>query len=381
MNHGIELSTDGTTLYASSSESLFAWDYDPNTSSATNRRTVVTNMAGSDHTTRTLLLSRKVPGMMVVTRGSTSNIDFASSQLSSGHSQIKAFNLKNRSGDPYDFDTDGKRLGWGLRNDVGIAEHPATGGLYTVENSADQITRMGVDVHENNPGEEMNFLGQLDGTDSANQGRNFGYPWCFSAWGVDELPDNANLTVGSQFAIDASTDSHNQNKTDAYCAEQVAPRLTFQAHMAPIDIKFHNGGTEAWISFHGSWDRTDPIGYRVSMVSFKNGEPVDASDSKTAAKTIFANADDSVCPGDCFRPAGLVFDRKGRLFVASDASGEIYMISQTSGAGTSKQGTSTATSTPSATASGSTGVAGRFGRPFPALVLGLVAVLGFSWMI
>lgn len=210
-------------------------------------------MAGTDHTTRTLLLSEKVPGLLVVTRGSTSNIDFEASDITSGHSQIKAFNLRNMTDAPYDFNLDGLRLGWGLRNDVGIAEHPVTGGLYSVENSADQISRMGLDVHENNPGEEMNFLGYLNGTVSSNQGKNFGYPWCFAAWNVSELPDHAELHVGSQFAIDPTSDSHNQNKTDHYCAQLVAPRLTFQAHMAPLDIKFHNGGTEAWISFHGSW--------------------------------------------------------------------------------------------------------------------------------
>lgn len=77
-------------------------------------------------------------------------------------------------------------------------------------------------------------------------------------------------------------------------------------------------------------DRTEPIGYKVSMVSFKDGEPVDRSTSTTAAKDIFANADNSVCPDDCFRPAGLVFDSRGRLFVSSDASGEIYMITRES---------------------------------------------------
>ena len=95
--------------------------------------------------------------MLVVTRGSTSNIDFDAASLSSGHSQVKAFNLNNLTG-VYDFDADGLRLGWGLRNDVGVAEHPGSGGIYTVENSADQLTRMGVDIHEDNPAEEMNFL-------------------------------------------------------------------------------------------------------------------------------------------------------------------------------------------------------------------------------
>lgn len=306
-------------------------------------------MAGDDHTTRTLLLSEKAPGMLVVTRGSTSNIDFEAASLDSGHSQVKAFNLNNRSG-VYDFDADGLRLGWGLRNDVGVAEHPGSGGIYTVENSADQLTRMGVDIHEDNPAEELNFLGYLHGPKYAQQGGNFGYPWCFSAWGVSDLPDNGNLSVGSQYAIDASTASNNQNKTDAYCAEQLPARLVFQAHMAPLDIKFTSDGLQAWVTFHGSWDRTDPVGYKMSVVAFKkNGDPVDDLNSTTAAVDIFANQDNSKCPNDCFRPVGMAIDSQGRIYVSSDASGEVYLISKTSGTGNS--GPSSTTSSPSATGS------------------------------
>ncbi|EXJ59306.1 uncharacterized protein A1O5_12187 [Cladophialophora psammophila CBS 110553] len=349
LNHGIELSNDGKTLYASSSDQVFAWQYSQSSRTVSNRTTIVTNMAGTDHTTRTLLLSKKAPGLLVVTRGSTSNIDLAAASLSSGHSQIKAFNLTNRTSTPYDFSTAGLRLGWGLRNDVGIAEHPVSGGVFSVENSADQITRMGVDVHQDNPAEELNFLGYLNGTHYAHQGGNFGYPWCFSAWAVEDLPDHTNLTVGSQFAIDASPDSNNQNRTDVYCAEQLPARLVFQAHMAPLDIKFNNSGTEAWITFHGSWDRDTPTGYKLSVVAFHNsGQPVDDLQSKTAARDIFANADNSECPDDCFRPVGMAIDDRGRIFVSSDASGEIYLISKVSGGNgsSSSPSSSIAASTP-----------------------------------
>lgn len=311
LNHGIELSNDGRILYASSAEEVYSWSYDDSARTVSNRATIVANMTTNDHTTRTLMLSQKAPGMLVVTRGSTSN---------------------NLTG-VYDFDADGLRLGWGLRNDVGVAEHPGSGGIYTVENSADQLTRMGVDIHEDNPAEEMNFLGYLNGKAYAPQGGNFGYPWCFSAWGVSDLPDNGNLTVGSQYAIDASPASNNQNRTDAYCAQQLPARLVFQAHMAPLDIKFNNSGTEAWVSFHGSWDRTQPVGYKVSVVAFKqNGEPVDVLQSQTAARDVFANQDNSKCPDDCFRPAGMVIDSQGRIYVSSDASGEVYLVSKSSGA-------------------------------------------------
>ena len=112
-------------------------------------------MTTDDHTTRTLLLSQNVDGALLINRGSTSNIDAMAEDLSSGHSQIRAFQLKDFNDTAFDFNTQGTRLGWGLRNSVGIVEHPDTGGIYSVENSADEIMREGVDVHQNNPGEEM----------------------------------------------------------------------------------------------------------------------------------------------------------------------------------------------------------------------------------
>ena len=260
--------------------------------------------------------------MLFVSRGSTSNIDPLAEQLSTGHSQIRAFNLSNMTSSAYSFDTDGLRLGWGLRNSVGVAEHPSTGGIYSVENSADQITRDGDDVHEDNPGEEMNFHGTLTNNTYDGQGSNYGYPYCFAAWDPSDLPDNSKLEVGSQFSIGTPNNTIN----DTFCADQTAPRLTFQAHMAPLDIKFNNSGNDAWVTFHGSWDRTDPSGYKVSTIQFDNGSPVAMPNSNTSYVDIFANADNSKCPDNCFRPVGMAFDQLGRLFVSSDASGEIYVI-------------------------------------------------------
>ncbi|KAI4145152.1 MAG: hypothetical protein L6R39_003921 [Caloplaca ligustica] len=206
-------------------------------------------MNTDDHTTRTLLLSQKADGMLVVSRGSTSNIDTEAGLLSSGHSQVKAFNIRNVSNDGYDFNVDGLRLGWGLRNSVGLVEHPDTGGVYSVENSVDQLVREGKDVHQDNPGEEMNFHGYLNGTEYEPQGSNYGYPFCFSAWVPEDLPQNGNIKVGTQFAMG----DQNSTINDTYCADLIPPRLTFQAHMAPLDIKFNNSAKEAWVTFHGSW--------------------------------------------------------------------------------------------------------------------------------
>lgn len=250
MNHGLALSSDGLSLYASSAEAAYSWYYDPEKASIVGQRsTIVTGMANTGHTTRTLLLSRKADRTLVISRGSASNIDVEAGLLSSGHCQIKSFDLKNVPSDGFDFTSAGQRLGWGLRNSVGLAEHPDTGGIFSVENSADNIERDSIKIYRDNPGEEMNFHGYLNGTRYAAQGSNFGYPHCFAAWRVDDIPQNTNLEVGNQFTIGDQNDTINDN----FCAAQTPPILTFQAHMAPLDIVFNNSATEAWITFHGSW--------------------------------------------------------------------------------------------------------------------------------
>lgn len=149
--------------------------------------------------------------------------------------------------------------------------------------------------------------------------------------------------------------------------------------MAPLDIKFNSNGTEAYIAFHGSCksqtttspclpgslsqctkrnkertltystphpagNRNDPVGYKLSVVSFANGQPVEPPTSTTAAKDILSNADLSACPGKCFRPVGLAIDDKGRIFMSSDSTGEIYVLQK--GDMTALGGGSSATSTP-----------------------------------
>jgi hypothetical protein len=89
----------------------------------------------------------------------------------------------------------------------------------------------------------------------------------------------------------------------------------------------------------------------VSSLVFdpSSGTPVAASNSLTAATDIFSNANLSNCPDACFRPVGLALDSKGRIFVSSDATGEIYVLVKTSN---STAGTGTGTGTGTATATG-----------------------------
>ncbi|KAL8306089.1 hypothetical protein RB597_003300 [Gaeumannomyces tritici] len=327
LNHGIELSDDGKTLYASSADSVYSWEYDvgQGAAKADSRRTLISGMASQGHTSRTILMSRKTKGTLLVSRGSASNMDADARDRGSGVSQIRAFDLSSPPTDggrarAFRYASEGRLVGWGLRNSVGVAEHPgAAGGVYSVENSADDVRRMGADVHRDNPGEEMNFHGPV----SSPAGANHGYPDCLALWDTN-VPQGSGMRTGAQFALGGE----GSNVTDAACAGSnfAAPRLTFQAHTAPLDLKFSADGAEAYVSFHGSWNRDDPVGYKISMIRFANGEPTEPADSRSSTVDIMSNPDLSACPGRCFRPVGLALDQRGRMFMSSDSTGEIYLL-------------------------------------------------------
>jgi len=338
LNHAVQLSPDNSFIYASNIDQAFRWSYDASSTKNTSAPdTIVTDMTNGDHSTRTLLLSAKMPGMMLVSRGSGDNIDPIAADIKSGRSQLRVFNVSaGTEGDwPYQYNTTGTLMGWGLRNSVGVAEHPVTGGIYTVENSADDVERMGVDIHTDNPGEEMNFHSTVEayfnGTKDPRLGASFGYPTCFAAWNVSHIPQAGNLQVGMEFAINDVTV---QGNTDADCQKNsVQPRLTFPAHWAPLDVLFNKAGNLAWVTSHGSWDRDPPDGYLLFAVPFSgsSGSPIASANSTTSWTPIMTNKDNHNCPNSCFRPVGLAFDSKGRLFMSSDSTGEIYVITASDG--------------------------------------------------
>ncbi len=104
------------------------------------------------------------------------------------------------------------------------------------------------------------------------------------------------------------------------------------------------------------------MGYKLSSLAFSNGQPVDPPSSTTAAKDILSNSDLSACPGKCFRPVGLAMDGKGRVYVSSDSTGEIYVLQKadmTALGGGSATGSGTFVTS---TAGGLSNVGARSGR-------------------
>lgn len=190
------------------------------------------------------------------------------------------------------------------------------------------MERYGEDIHQTNPGEELNFHGLPNDTSSSVYGRNYGYPHCVAINDpstVEDYPGEAK--VGMQM-----TGDHMDGLSDEQCRDdKVAPRITFGSHLAPLDIKFLTDGSAALVAFHGSWNRKPPNGYRLSRVSFANGQPIKSSTSEDAEEHLMWNDDNSQCPSGCFRPVGVALDGKGRVFMTSDASGELFVLSGVDG--------------------------------------------------
>jgi len=122
LNHGIVLSKDGKTLYASSATQVYAWNYDATTMTVGNSsRIVVSGMDSKGHVTRTLAVPPNNPNLLIVSHGSNDNLDYDSGNVKVGRSCVKAFDTTKIPTNGYKYASGGYQLGYGLRNGVGLA--------------------------------------------------------------------------------------------------------------------------------------------------------------------------------------------------------------------------------------------------------------------
>ncbi|EOA92137.1 uncharacterized protein SETTUDRAFT_18787 [Exserohilum turcica Et28A] len=330
LNHGIVVSQDGKTLYASSATTVFAWKYDADTMSVLgNATTIVTGMDTKGHVTRSLSIPPKHPNLLLVSHGSNENIDYGSIDIKTGRACIKVFNTTSPPPAGYNYTTAGHQLGYGLRNEVGLA-FDASSHLWGVENSADDLHRTlngtATDIHNDNPADELNYIG-----DAALENKNwYGYPTCFTVYAPAAMPDQ-NFTTGDQFVLEP-----NATFNDATCNQRsIAPRVALPAHSTPLEAKFNVDFSALFVTLHGSWNRRPPVGFKVIQVPFSRREgnvfgpnPVDHA-SEELWEDIFWNEHVDECAAtSCFRPVGLAVDVRGRVYVSSDsgAEGEVVVL-------------------------------------------------------
>ncbi|HAO23692.1 MAG TPA: hypothetical protein DCQ49_01000, partial [Methylophaga sp.] len=176
----------------------------------------------------------------------------------------------------------------GIRNSVGMDFQPDTGVLYFTDNNTDM---MGDDI----PPGELNA--------APEKGMHFGFP--YYAGGKERHEDWADKTPPKDVTF---------------------PVAEFQAHTAALGMKFYTGNMfpedfkgDVIIAQHGSWNRTEPVGYELVRVTFDDNNQVSGHETFI---------DGWLIDGEAWgRPTDVLQLPDGSVLVSDDFNGVIYRVS------------------------------------------------------
>ena len=175
----------------------------------------------------------------------------------------------------------------GIRNSVGFDWDPATKELWFTDNGRDNLG-------DNIPPDELNH--------APTKGLRFGNPYCHGT-------NISDPEFGSLYP----------------CTDFVSPAIELGPHVAALGMRFYTGTmfpteyrNKIFIAEHGSWNRSTPIGDRVTMVTVQNGK---ASGYKVFAEGWNQN-------GSYWgRPVDVLVMPDGALLISDDQAGMIYRVS------------------------------------------------------
>jgi glucose/arabinose dehydrogenase len=175
----------------------------------------------------------------------------------------------------------------GVRNSVGFDFQPGTGELWFTDNGRDWLG-------DDQPPDELNHL--------TRPGEHFGFPHCHG----DGIRDP----------------EYNGGRA---CDQFTAPARLLGPHVAAIGMRFYTGTMfpekyrgGVFIAEHGSWNRSTPVGYRVTFAKVEGGRAT--SYEPFAQGWLKGNTASG-------RPADVLVMPDGALLVSDDKAGRIYRIS------------------------------------------------------
>jgi glucose/arabinose dehydrogenase len=104
------------------------------------------------------------------------------------------------------------------------------------------------------------------------------------------------------------------------------PEVEFQAHAAALGMRFYTGTMfppeyrgGVFVAQHGSWNRSEKVGYQAVFIPFEGNEPGDVA--------VFASGwlsgDRKQVSG---RPVDVEIGLDGSLFVSDDSAHKVYRI-------------------------------------------------------
>jgi len=183
----------------------------------------------------------------------------------------------------------------GMRNPTTLAFHPTTGELYAGVQERDGLG-------DNLPPDYFTRV---------QQGAFYGWPYAYI--GPNPQPGFANRAPDKVKAT-------------------IVPDVLFQPHSSVLDMVFYDGEQfpaeyrgDAFVALKGSWNRSEPTGYKIVRVRFKDGRPDGSYENFVTGFWVSGQHRAEVWG----RPAALAVMKDGSLLIGDDTGGTIWRVSYT----------------------------------------------------
>ncbi|HEY1027871.1 MAG TPA: sorbosone dehydrogenase family protein [Pseudomonas sp.] len=267
-------------LYVANQDELVRFDYEEGQTEASGPPSKVADLpsAINHHWTKALTISED-GRYLYVGIGSNSNITERGMEAEVDRAMVWQIDATTGAHTPY---------ATGLRNPTALAIQPGTGTLWAVVNERDEL------------GEDL----VPDYLTSVQEGGFYGWPYSYFGQHVDPR-----------------VKPQNPDKV----ASAIAPDYALGAHVAALGLDFSSEvmgeqyADGVFVGEHGSWNRKNPVGYKVIFVPFENGRPSgDPIDFVTGFRD-----EDGKTRG---RPVGVTVDPRGALIVADDLANTVWRV-------------------------------------------------------
>ncbi len=270
-------------FYVANTDSIVRFKYKPGQTVAEGEpEKLVELTAGgyNQHWTRNILFS-KDGKQMFVSIGSATNVSVEADPRRAAISV---------------YDPDGKNhriFASGLRNPIGLAWNPVTGDLWTAVNERDGL------------GDDL----VPDYATSVKEGGFYGWPYSY---------------------IGQIEDPRRKGESPEHVKKSLVPDVLFQSHVAALGIQFYTGKmfpkeyhNDAFVAFHGSWNRHKLSGYKVVRIRFNKGKLV-GNQYETFVSGWLPDENSNEVWG---RPVGLLVNSDGSLLITDDGANKIWRVS------------------------------------------------------